>query len=760
MIGVLFLLQVVGASQRPESVYSSPALASFIAAAAIANRTPPPSLRGYHARVESELSLLLRDTLGRERVAQVEQLAMTAQWRLGDGYDLRVIGYRSESVGVPYSALSLARSWTIPSLYGNRLTLGVDVARMGASERGPPKSKGDSIKTRPRSQPLRAIHPLAFDRERFYRFSGGDTIAFLRSRGRVVPIARVRVTPVFDSAARAERIGAFDGEIDFDASRHQIVRMRGQFVTTAAPHSRRRIPLGRIPGLVAVAYVEFVNAEVEGQFWLPEFQRTEFQATFAPLGTQRSVFRLVSQFSNIGVDAAHAAALTDTAAADNQAAPPSVPNAVDTYNRVLSYASGDSISRYDDWIKPLGSATSNVHSSDFDDLSPDAWRTDGSPLVDVAPAKLDEIFRFDRIEGAYVGAAAGVRFRDAVPGLTTHVYAGWAFDEETPRGGASLRYDRGNWTTIARVDRALATTNDFAAPLEGGSIGFAGLIGVDDQDYIDRRTAAVGLTRTIGSIQTALITAEAGISEDRRETARLSHGVFGAGSFRINRGSTEGRYVRAAATLELHPDVTGLFLEPGAGLTASYEIGRGDLNWQRAELALAVRRSFSDVVIAGRAQGGIVLGRDLPPQQLFELGGEGALPGYRYKEFAGDRAAMAGVLASYGLPVLRRPWSLGRGIVLPGLSPGFAVGVQSGWTEASTAGARSAIQLLDPESQHPCGSASTQPCPPALSRPTNGARATVDARLTLLGGLLGFGVARAVDQAAPWRFVFRFGQEY
>ena len=93
-----FLVLQLAATARP--TYSSPALEAFIAAAVEANRAPPPDLLGYAARVESELSLLVRDTLGRERVAQVEQVAMTAAWRRGADYGLRVIGYRSQTVGV------------------------------------------------------------------------------------------------------------------------------------------------------------------------------------------------------------------------------------------------------------------------------------------------------------------------------------------------------------------------------------------------------------------------------------------------------------------------------------------------------------------------------------------------------------------------------------------------------------------------------------------------------------------------------------
>jgi hypothetical protein len=51
-------------------------------------------------------------------------------------------------------------------------------------------------------------------------------------------------------------------------------------------------------------------------------------------------------------------------------------------------------------------------------------------------------------------------------------------------------------------------------------------------------------------------------------------------------------------------------------------------------------------------------------------------------------------------------------------------------------------------------------CPPPLSVPTHGIRATADFRLTFFGGLIGLGIARPVDRSAPWRLAFRFGQEY
>lgn len=779
-----FLVAQLAASATPVAGrYSTPALQAFVAEAARANRIPPPSLRGYRAKIESELSLLLRDTLARETVAQVEQVAMTAAWKRNESYDLRVVGYRSQTVGVPYSAMSFARSWTLPYLYGDRLLLGVDVPGSDRPARGArirPDSatprgeatdsalagaRADSGRSRQRAgDTVRAIHPLASDRDRYYRFSGGDTVATLHSHGRAIPIMRVHVEPLFDSVTRKQRIGAFQGELDFDATRHQIVRMRGQFVTTEAVRRGNAPLISRVPGFVAVAFVELVNAEAGGRYWLPSFQRSEFQASFAPLGPSRSIFRLISRFGDLRLETRSDSAaslvpavtlgnvLGDTAAGSDSTL---------KFRTRLTFAPSDSVSRFGSWMQPLGDATARVTSGDFDDLAPDAWRTDGPPRLELMPTKFDEMARYDRIEGVYTGAAATLRFRDAAPGLTAHVFGGWAWKEETPRGGASLSLQRGPWRTTARVERALASTADFTPPFQGG-IGLGTLItSVDDQDYVDRRLATISISRALRSADVALLTTEVGVADDRSELARLAHGIFNAGApFRFNRGSVDGRYARGAALVELHPGVTGIFLEPGVGGALSYEIGRGDLNWQRTGVALAARGGWRDVVVAGRAEAGLLLGSHPPPQALFELGGEDALPGYAYKEFAGDRAASAGLLAAYPFPIFRRPWRAIRTFMIPGLSPGIAAGIQGGWAEASGEGARDAISLLDPAVTTPCDARQLSTCAPPVSRPTDGIRASVDARVTFFGGLLGFGVARPVDHAARWRFTFRVGQEF
>jgi hypothetical protein len=108
-----------------------------------------------------------------------------------------------------------------------------------------------------------------------------------------------------------------------------------------------------------------------------------------------------------------------------------------------------------------------------------------------------------------------------------------------------------------------------------------------------------------------------------------------------------------------------------------------------------------------------VLGDNPPPQQLFELGGNMLLPGYRYKQFAGDHAALFRTFVGYRFGVWQKPIVLFRGIYIPGLSPGLVASAQGGWTEVSSPGAAQSVRQLGVD-------ANGVP----LSAATNGVRAT------------------------------------
>lgn len=711
MLAFLAWAQLSTAQQHADSVYSSAALRDLVVAAAAANRKPPDELQGYRSHIETELALILRDTLGREHAAEVEQLATEAHWTRAERYALHIIGYRMQNVGVPYSTLSIVRGWTIPTLYGERLSLGAYIA--GANRR----------------DTLIAVHPFAADREQYYRYSGGDTVAVLRLGTRRIPIARIRVHPEFSGRTP---LGAFDGEIDVDAVRHQIVRMRGQ-IEILGGRSPSGSRLLRFTGIVSAAYVEFVNAEIAGKYWLPAMQRTEFQASFPLLGQTRAVFRIISNISNIVVN--------DTGAARDTTGALRV---------LVTWAPGDSISRFNEWNRAIGTQTESVHADDFEDLAPPAWRTNGPPRLSFFPNSLRRVFRFNRIEGLYLGVSPTMDFRSAQPGLSVGVFGGWAFSEQTARGGAFSTYTHGRSTIGTRAERALVSTNDFTLPIDEDP-GFAALLAsVDNYDYVDRRTAAGLFSRSVGAPTMARATIQVGVGNDRPVVARIERGLISQGErFRANRGVASGSYALGAIEVEFHPDVTGDFVSPGIGSRVRYEIGRGQLDWQRVELGIGARRYIGDFSFGAHADGGVVTGSALPPQQLFELGGTDLLPGYDYKAFAGDQAALFRGFASYRFDLWKRPIRVWQGFLVPGLNPGVHTSIQGGWARASSPAALASIRQLGVDQQgNP------------VSVPTGSVRATAGIGLSLFSDLFHVGVARPIDRAAPLRLVAGFGTQF
>jgi len=712
MITLLLIAQLAAAplGTPRDSTYASEALQRLIERAAIENHEPPASLKAYRSRVETELSLIVRDTLGREQSAQIEQIASDATWTRNDQYDLRIVGYRSQNIGVPYSTLTVVRGWTIPTLYGERLSLG---AYFNA-ERG--------------RDTLTAIHPFAADRARYYRFSGGDTVTTLRAGSRSIPVVRVHVTPVI---LENTRLAAFDGEIDLDGDRAQIIRMRGRFVVLGAK-STRASRIARGLGIVAAAYAEFVNAEIDGAYWLPTLQRTEFQTSLPFLGQNRPVFRLISSITQIRVDTVAGSARDSSSAVRLR----------------VTWAPSDSVDAFAGWDRSLGTLTGSVRASDFDDVAPAAWKTTGPPRLNLFPTTIGRMLRFNRIEGLFTGIAPSLDFRSAAPGLTASAFGGWAWSEQTARGGASLSYRASQLIASARAERALASTNDFAPPLSDDP-GFGALFGsVDNYDYVDRRTASISATRILGSVSTALATVELAVDNDRPEQRNLTRSLFSGSAFPDNRGVYAGTSPRIGAELEIHPDISGDFVEPGIGARLRVDAANGDLDWTRAEVRLSARKYFGPLSVVTEANGGALFGATPPPQRLFELGGDVSLPGYDYKQFVGDRAALFRVLSSYRLGLWDRPIRAWRNIFLPGIAPGIAVSVQGAWSELSSAGAVTAATALT--------AGTSLPAP----KPTGGVRATAGAGLTFFSDLLHVGVARPIDRRAPLRFVGGFGAAF
>jgi hypothetical protein len=753
------LAQSVDQPRPGNPAYASPALRELVAAMSRDNGEVPPSLMKFHAHAESEVALVLRSPAPREgvaaetgssssvpeRVVQVDQIASELYWQHSGQFQQHVVGSRTRAIGASVSSLSyFTRPWVVPLLYGNRLqvligneaTVATGIARPEAVPRN-----------RLTDASLPAVHPFAEDRDEFYTFAGGDTVAVLHLNGRSIPVSRIFVEP---RRTGRQRLLMFRGEIDVDAARHQIIRMHGQFfVYRSTPSLFRKIVA---VGLQSVAFADLENGEFNGHYWLPTRQRLELQvrSRFAgDLGPIVRVLTTVNRYEISGDSARHAED-------EGPVAPALAAH--------LSVAPRDSLEQFSAWSAEIGTSTTNARSDDFDDVAPESWKSTGARRIDIRAERVSDIARFNRVEGLFLGGAAVMRFRDAVPGLDIGANGGWAFREATARGAIWSRLARQQTTFTARIGRYLASTNDFAPLIGSDQSGGALLATVDDADYVDRRLATVSVSKALSLPGNPEIRLEAGVGGDRPERTRVRYGLIHFDStFRSNRVVSRGTYARTVAAIAVHPNVTGEFLEPGVGASAWYERGDGQLNWQRIEMRTAARHVHGDWSYAARLDAAALFTKQILPQQVIEFGGAEGLPGYAYKEFGGDRAVLAHAGMTYHFPVLRAPirfgaWSgpLSR-IYFPGLTPALSVSVQSGWSQASAPATRRTLLLFGMRTD-----SVTHTMIPA-TRPTGVPRTSVGVSASAFGGALGITIGRQIGHGTAfgrWQLSFGAGATY
>jgi hypothetical protein len=522
-----------------------------------------------------------------------------------------------------------------------------------------------------------------------------------------------------------ERSVVFLGELQVDVVRQHLVRMRGFFAVVGGP--KPRFDILREARLQGIAFVEAVNAEVDGSFWLPAYQRFEAHATSNTVGEGRAIFRILTRYRDRTILPPPEGLVIGS---------PSDTLVVRPFRLLVRNA--DSLSAFRDWASEIGEATAQVNAEDFNDVAPDRWRPDGPPRFSLETERLLDVVRVDRVQGVFTGIGSVLRFRDAAPGLTLRSAAGYAWSERTVRGRVVTEFRRGRTTTALRASRSLDLTNDFRNPYDSGSTTGA-LFGRDDYDYVDRWSAGVQMQRFVGREQGALVRLEGGIAEDRVALLHLSRSPVGlGGDYRANRPVTPGKYLRSVVTYEWRPDISLEFLRPGLGARIIYERGDGALDYERIEGRFIARANQGPFVLGARIDAGLT-SPSAPPQQFFEIGKQQNLPGYDYKEFAGDRAAVVRAQALWGSGLWGAPVRLSTRLWLPPPAPALALGMQAGWTRASNAAAASTVTLLG-------------------ASPTGHVRSSGSLTLRFFGGAVGFGAARPLDHPGPWRWVVEFGQ--
>ena len=695
MLALVLALQIAAG----DSTYSSPGLRRFIAEAAAANRAPA-ELTGYRAQIESDIAFLAPDPRGQEHAGQLEQVESALRWKRSGALDQRVIGYRSRA-GLTLSGLTLLRRpWIVPTLYGDRLRL-----MIGPAQRTAPKSGRVPI----------GVHPLAEDRDSVYRFSGGDTAVVMQVSGRTIPVVRVHVAPRADSR---RQLLVFRGDLLMDASRNQIVRMRGELMVAQQRSLPARLRDSALRGYI---YIDIEEGELAQRYWLPTYQRIEVQVRSRLSDEFRPAFRVVTRFRNIEVDTT--AALVAGAQTDSIA-------------ERLTFAPNDSVNAFSAWLAEIGSEVTRVAASDFDDLtqSPSVGRT--APYIEWSSSHLSDVFRYNKVEGAYTGLAARVVFPRR-PQLSAVGHAGYSWADREPHGAAELRWQRGRWRLAVHGENELANTNDFVPPLEGPATLSALFFSIDDFDYVNRSAFNVNATRALSSNGRVLLRLEAGPGFDDFEPRNVRRGlILFDSTFRANRAVSEGRYWRDAIALEINPGISGDLMEPGIGLSLAYERGDGELDWQRVDARVAARHLAGDFIYWGRLQGAALFGGS-PLQKIIEFG--------ENKQFGGDRAVVGHVGLDYVLPLLRVPVRVTRWLTLPSPAPAIAIGLQGGWAAALSSETRSGLAAFGYRQDGAGNSV-------LITAPTDGIRSSIVISLDFFAGQIGLGVARALEPGARWRF--------
>ena len=686
--------------QRPDSIYESPALEALVRRTAEANALPPAGLNGYRARIETELSFVQLEPDGRETLLQLEQLASDLYWRRDGGMLQEMLGYRSQTLGATFSGLSFFDvPWLVPTLYGERL----DLVRTS----GPTRSESGNLLHR------RALHPFSARRDEVYRFTGGDTVDIINLPDRTLNIVRIRVN-ARGTPARPTLL--FEGDIDLDAERLHIVRMQGRLI----PSGRSSTFLDAIAQ--GMLFVQFETAEWDGAYWLPREERFEAQAV-SRLSEGRIVFRVVSRFVDVWPN--------DPEAVARAPDPAEYP-----YGIIRGSENLGALSNFTDWEIDIGTLSGDVNARDFDEYAPPSMVPTGEPRLTLSTRHFSQMFRINLVEPVFTGLGMTYDFGDTAPGMLLRVHGGYAWQETEWRGGAEVLHRGDAWEIGTRAERQLAHTNDFTGTFEPEP-GVPPIIGADQFDYVDRRIGSL-FAGTTGDSWMAL-RFEAARAGDRNVTRNVvpvddpSSAPEPINASRLNRPAFEGDYWLGRASLYRNPSAGGLSLQPGLGLRLSWEGAVGDLDWQRVETGVSLRRMLGRFTLSGRADAGIVFSDSTPPQAMFELGTVADLPGFEHKAFTGDRAALGRVGVMYTLPIFNAPIRMGS-LWLPAPAPAPSVAVQVGWTDARTE-TFAIMQRFGWET-------------------SNGARAALDLRMRFFGGSVSIGAARPLDQDGEWRFVW------
>jgi hypothetical protein len=653
---------VIGGPPPPRDtagVFDSPATAALVDRVIAAGSGVPPELRDYHATMKSAAYLSVRpdSAPGGEQPVTIDEFAGEVRWERGGAVLQRVRGHRVRMLApTPYTIGTMLESpWVIPHLYGNT----IDVFQLA-----PTASQGTRVS--------RAIHPFSARGEQFYRYAAGDTVRIRTSEGATTLIP---VTVSRRAGAVVGREQLVVGTFYVDVDRAAVARARFGFVQRGGGFSLAETGV----------FFDLESGLVAGRYWLPYRQRREIQIT-SPLFGGAAAIRLVTTLSGFQV---------------NTGWQPEAPGR----SRLVLDLAPRGENPFAGWPREIGAQEGGSDIADFGDLREVVRpQTGGGPVkVALRYEHGEHLFRYDRVEGLYLGGGALAQPRDAAKRFwDVYATAGWAFSEGTARGEVDARWHpmpvpaagAPVWTYSAGAYRRLVDTQVFRSALRweiGRSLN-AALSGVDERDFYDSKGVEAFATRRSGPW-----TAKLGGRFERQDlvTKHTDRTIFGAKARRFPDvgPADEGTHGAVEADLRFNRGAGAFGL--GNSLVAGVhgETGLADFRFTRFTAMVSTRRDTRFVSVLARADGGQAFG-ETPPQYLFRFGGDEGLRGYRLREFGGSSAALArGRLLLHLPPYGNEPLFRIGFFAVPPLRPAVVLAGETGWSDVSDRSAAALARL-------------------------------------------------------------------
>ncbi|HXY67852.1 MAG TPA: hypothetical protein VEH62_00285 [Gemmatimonadales bacterium] len=633
-----------------QSPYADSATAALIARARARHREQDSAVHDYSARLLSRLDA----NFGRGGFARLVPLAVQEQesqlqWQAPNDLRIVEVGERSKTI-FPSATMDArwTRPWFVPRFLGDSIRL---LSDQGFPERA-------------------AVHPLAPGADAFYAYAIVDSLQ-IALPGRVVRAVGVRVTPLVADAA------LIAGELWLDAETAETVRLsfvfvgRRLWVDSIGATGRDTARADREGGLVE--RILRVSADLEyglyqEHFWLPYRQAVTLDVRLPWFKNLVVPIHFITTFRDVRVNAGRPLVLADlppdtTAPAERHRHGDRVRRcgdriAVGSAADTLTAAEGGCVTQgtwaggrfevdvppdsvlhaYRGWSDSLQFDPVPGDAARLEDLRRDALATlehlpdslTGRPRLSLAFDRLTDIWRYNRAEGASLGA--GYEWRLGVPYVALLARARYAFTDQRLQGALTLRRDAPTARVELEAYREMRDADPLAPGLTFANSVTGALFARDDGAYVFAQGGALRYQRPLAGAADLTLEGRYADESAPRRLARAGVNALmgGRATFQANDPVAPGRYWIATAELAGGARPVGW----RAGLEGTAGARQHGRAWLLATARTGVAH-WLDVTASGWA--GVGVGDSLP-QRDFRLGGEKTLRGYAAGAFRGASA--------------------------------------------------------------------------------------------------------------------------